>query len=83
MSSKGIIKQIKAAKVEVARTALTTPFAYQEANEVMEAREELRIAQARLARAEKAWAALIRPAAGWAPDPLAIRKAASKEGGAA
>lgn len=64
------MRQFADVKVEIARAALAHPFVYPAGNELHEARRALKAAQQRLARAEVAWAALIAPAAGWAPDPL-------------
>ena len=79
LTRSALLEQIEAAKIGVARSALATPGIYHEAVELLGARKAFREAKERLARAEAAWAALIAPAKGWAPDPLA----ASKEGGAA
>lgn len=70
LTRKALMRQIRAAQLTVARTALANPFMYHEAGELVDARRLLKEAQERLTRAEKAWAALIAPAAGWAPDPL-------------
>jgi hypothetical protein len=63
-------KQIASAKVSVARHALASPFFFEQGCELVNAREALRHAKHRLLVAEAAWAQLIAPAKGWAPDPL-------------
>ena len=65
------MRQIESAKLSCAKMALACPGMYPQGSELMHARQAFELAKERLAKAELAWANLIAPAKGWAPDPLA------------